>query len=715
FLAKFVFQLDPDRETPAHAMEDGVDYVPTKIPVLFGHHFASIAGLGPILGPAVAVFWGWLPAVLWVILGCVFIGAVHDLGAMTVSLRFKGRSIGDVCQELIGPRARLLFLLIVFFLMSLAMGAFVNAISALFVNFRPDAIIPSLGLMVVAMIMGVAVYRLKVGLGPATVLGLAAFGGLIYWGVLQPVTSYEWFLQAETRQALADAKVQEEIVWTTGDFTVYAPPPETPEISGAAPETTGPPPPSPSFPLQGSHAEGFRAELQQNAGSGTVSCFILGIDGQPVGMRANHATIQIRSGPGAQATTHELPAYYPPSQTRKDKTMRFTGAKELLALLEGRPEIKVEVAFHSALTAPYGSQDAVGYLTNHGNTAAAEEVANAAGWARFSWICVLLGYGFVASVLPVWLLLQPRDYINSYQLYFALALLTLGLIVASSTGSPAAKIHAHPIRLHTDPNSPPMFPFLFVTIACGAVSGFHSLVSSGTTVRQLDRETDALPIGFGAMLTEGALAILVIMACVAGLGGGAWRVGGTYNSWSDGIKGGGLGPPLNAVIDGGANFLAEIQIPGILEQGIPVHLGSAFLAVTIVAFALTTLDSATRLLRFNVEEIFRSLGLKQLANRYVASGIAVAGIAAFGLSGTAGKTLWLMFGTTNQLLAGLTLLAVSLFLFKLRRPMWYTFIPMVFMLGVTLTAMFQSVQGHYSAVQAPALAKQLQQEIQPEL
>jgi len=228
-----------------------------------------------------------------------------------------------------------------------------------------------------------------------------------------------------------------------------------------------------------------------------------------------------------------------------------------------------------------------------------------------------------------------------------------------------------------------MFPFLFVTIACGAVSGFHSLVSSGTTVRQLNRETDALPIGFGAMLTEGALAILIIMACVAGLGPAAWETGGAYASWG-GIGRGGLATQLNAVVQGGANFLNQV--------GVPLRYGMAFLAVTVVAFAMTTLDSATRLLRFNVEEIFRSLKWDSLANRYVGSAVAVAGIAAFALV-PAGKTLWILFGTTNQLLAGLTLLAVSIFLFKLRRPIWYTLLPMFAMLGISLWAMVVNLRG----------------------
>jgi carbon starvation protein len=261
--------------------------------------------------------------------------------------------------------------------------------------------------------------------------------------------------------------------------------------------------------------------------------------------------------------------------------------------------------------------------------------------------------------------------------------MALGLCIAAVTGGAENQINAEPIR-HVE-GVPPMFPFLLVTIACGAVSGFHSLVSSGTTVRQLDKETDALPIGFGAMLMEGALAILVIMACVAGLGAAAWQTGGLYSSWGD-VQGGGLGRQLAAVVNGGGQFL--------LQVGVPIRFGRAFLAVTIVAFALTTLDSATRLLRFNVEEIFRSVGLGVMANRYLASLIAVGGIAFFGLT-EAGATLWILFGTMNQLLAGLTLLTVSLFLFKLGRNVWFTLVPMGIMLSVSIGAILYNVAGNW--------------------
>jgi carbon starvation protein len=233
-------------------------------------------------------------------------------------------------------------------------------------------------------------------------------------------------------------------------------------------------------------------------------------------------------------------------------------------------------------------------------------------------------------------------------------------------------------------HAPAWVPLLFVTIACGAVSGFHSLVSSGTTVRQLNRQHDALPVGYGAMLTEGALAILVIVACVAGLGSEPWQHG-AYAAWS-GIKGGGLPAQLSAVVQGGANFLAQL--------GLPTEYGTALLAVTIVAFALTTLDTATRLLRFNVEAICRSVRLNFLANRYFGSLVAVVAIAFFGLV-PAGRTLWILFGTTNQLLAGLTLLTISVFLYKLSRPVVYTIVPMVLMLAMSIWAMEVSLVGFW--------------------
>ncbi len=605
FLARHVFCLDASRRTPAHAKFDGIDYVPARTPVLFGHHFASIAGLGPILGPAIALIWGWVPALLWVVFGAIFIGAVHDLGALVVSLRFGGRSIGDVARELISPRARLLALILVFFLLALAMGSFVLAISDLLVNYNPDAIIPSVGLMLVAVVMGVAVYRFRANLTLATIMGLIVFGGLILWGVKQPVLSYWAFFTEEQKEVLRSL--------------------EEPSIS----------------PQDG--LKSLRQELSQP----TI----------PV--------LQWEAPYGA----HQITRY-------------FTNLEHLVADVEAQQPLQAQrlrEKADAALTAWPGIRQAI---------VSAQE----------SWIVGLLLYAFLASVLPVWLLLQPRDYLNSFQLYFALGTLFLGLLIAAVVGAEEAKIQAaafrpivpqEPLRpgqsLADVAHAPTWFPLLFVTIACGAVSGFHSLVSSGTTVRQLNRETDALPVGYGAMLVEAVLAILVIMACAAGLGAAAWQSQGEYGSWK-GLGGAGLAIQLSAVVRGGANYLNFL--------GIPLSVASAILAVTIVAFALTTLDTATRLLRFNVEEIFRSLGLGFLANRYFASLVAVSAIGFFAfLLSTGGKTLWTLFGSSNQLLAGLTLLTASVFLFRLGKPIRYTLVPMIAMLGVSGYALFLQLAG----------------------
>ena len=492
FLSDKIFRLDPTRTTPAHTFRDGVDYVPTKRIVLFGHHFVSIAGLGPIMGPAIAVIWGWLPALLWVVLGTIFLGAVHDLGALAVSLRHQGRSIGDLTRDIIGNRARILFLLIVFFLLAMAMGVFALVIATLFSEaFYPEAVVPFFLLILTAALIGTLVYRYNVPLGPATLLGLVLMLLGIWVGLKFPVT-------------------------------------------------------------------------------------------------------------GVSMTT---------------------------------------------------------------------------------WIYMLLAYAFVASVLPVWILLQPRDYLNSYKLYIGLAFTFAGLLIYHPPiVAPAVN------RAATD--LPPIFPFLFITIACGAISGFHSVVSSGTTVRQLENEGDARAIGFGAMLTEGALATVVIVACTAGVASTeAWHE--HYKGWT---AASGLGPQLSAFIDGAGVFISH--------TGVPLDWAKAFIAVVVVAFAMTTLDSATRLLRYNVEELGKSAGLGGLSNRYLAALVAVAAIGYFALMKMDGKpaglTLWQLFGTTNQVLAGLGLLTVSAFLYKTRVPVVYTLMPMAFMMVMTISAMLLKLRDFYA-------------------
>jgi len=298
-----------------------------------------------------------------------------------------------------------------------------------------------------------------------------------------------------------------------------------------------------------------------------------------------------------------------------------------------------------------------------------------------TWSYILLAYAFAASVLPVWLLLQPRDFLNSLLLYLGLIGIFAGFILLRpSFVAPA--FDAHP------PGAPPLYPFVFIVIACGAVSGFHALVSSGTTAKQLNKETDAIFVGYGGMIAESVLGLAAVLACTAGFANAtAWR--NHYANWESAD---GLASNLDAFVTGSGTFLASL--------GIEPSLGRAFVALVAVSFALTTLDSATRLLRYNIEEVAETLKVPALANRYVATAIAVAAIGFFALlqvdGRPAGVALWALFGTTNQVMAGLTLLTVSLYLYFRKKNYLYTAIPMVFMLVTTLAAMFVNVRRFYA-------------------
>ena len=483
FLAERVFAIDPARPTPAVRCRDEVDYVPANRYVLFGHQYASITGLSPMLGPAIAVIWGWLPAMLWVVLGAIFVGAVHDFGALVVSIRARGMSLGKVTENLVGPRGKTLFHLVIFFLIALAMGVFVHIIAVLFSpDFYPEAVLPSGVLVFVAAAMGVAVHRGGWGIRGLTLVGLAAALALAFLGIRVPVI-----------------------------------------------------------------------------------------------------------GPSL---------------------------------------------------------------------------------AQWKWL--LLAYAFAASVLPVWLLLQPRDYINSLLLYAGVGAMYVGFVATNpSFVAPAVDLAPE--------GAPPIVPFVFVVIACGAASGFHALMSSGSTAKQLATEGDARFVGYGAMIGESLLGLMAVLACTAGfVSREAWLE--RYVSWQ---AADGLGNNIAAFIRGTTHFLQTL--------GIPEAVGGTFVAVIVVSFALTSLDSATRLLRYNVSEMGDTLGVTALANRYIASGIAVIAIWAFAFIQVdgefAGLILWQLFGTTNQLLAGLALLAVTLYLLRRGKPLVYTAAPMVFMLLSTLTVM----------------------------
>ena len=497
FLSQRLFRLDPEAVTPAHALRDGVDYVPARPAVLFGHHFASITGLAPMLGPAIAVIWGWLPALLWVVLGACLVGCVHDFSALVISVRHRGMSVGQVAETLLGPRGRTLFHFIIFFGVALAMGVFVLVIAMLFEQV-PDAeagtpgystaVLPSSLLMVVALVCGYLLYRKQLPLAPVI-------------------------------------------------------------------------------------AVGFAVEL--------VSIWL--------GM--------------------ELP-------TMGISVERWPAAGE--------------------------------------------------------WMWILLAYAFLASVLPVWALLQSRDFLNSLLLYLGLGLAYAGFFALGPAFAAPAIV--------TDPEgAPPLLPFVFITIACGAASGFHGLVSSGTTAKQLDKETHARPIGYGGMIGESLLGLLAVLACTAGFSSpGLWHE--HYASW-DAAQG--LTDKIGAFISGTSSFVTTL--------GLSEPLARALISMVVVSFALTTLDSATRLLRFNVEEIGASFKLPGFQNRYLSTVIACGAIAFFSFyevdGRPAGIALWALFGTTNQLLAGLTLTLVSLYLRQKGRTTWPTALPAVFIMTSTLAAM----------------------------
>jgi len=512
YIARWIYQLDPDFVTPAHEFEDGVDFVPTNRHVLFGHHFTSVAGAAPIVGPAIAVIWGWLPAFLWVVLGTIFAGAVHDFGTLWISSRHKGNSIGTLAESIVGDRARVLFLLLIFFLLLMVNAVFAVIIANLFMA-NPGAVLPVWGSLVVALIVGFLIYRTGAGILIPSLAALAILYALIWFGQYVPF--------------------------------------ELPDLFG------------------------FESTAAQVSASG-------------------------------------------------------------------------------------------------GDLALAAEAAHADG-QRVGWIVILFVYTFFASVLPVWLLLQPRDYVNGHQLFVALGIIGAGVIVTNP------RVVAPAVNTALPADAPSWFPLLFITIACGAISGFHGLVASGTSSKQLDRETDARYIGYGGAIGEGALALTSILATTAGFalyaGIDGWHA--HYGSWAAASAG------ATTAFVNGVGVLAE-------GLGIPHAVATIFAAVVVISFAATTLDTSVRLQRYIIAELGVEYRIKSVQNRWIATLIAVTSCAllALGLDrGAGGMRLWPLFGTTNQLLAGLSLLILTLFLLKLGRKAWVTAIPMAFLLFMTTWAM----------------------------
>ncbi|MBW8050338.1 MAG: carbon starvation protein A [Cytophagales bacterium] len=532
---------------PSAALRDDVDYLPTNKFVLFGHHFSSIAGAAPILGPAIAIVWGWLPALLWVVVGAIFMGAVHDFGALVLSARNKGKSIGVITEEMIGKRSKFLFLVIIFLLVFIVLAVFAYAIAYLFVLY-PGSVIPINFEIIVAVLIGRWVYKRKGNLLIPSLIALVLLYAMIYIGYLYPVRlpEYLWF-----------------------------------------------------------------------------------------------------------------------------------GGSEVL-----------------------------------------------------TWIVFLMIYGFIASTLPVWVLLQPRDYINSHKLIIGLAVIYLAIFIAQPV------IDAPVINFTENPNPQPWFPFLFITIACGAISGFHALVASGTSSKQLKNIKDARYVGYGAMMGEAGLAIAATIAVAAGFANAeAWQHH-YIDNFEHAVS---LKSKIEAFVLGTSSFLSELKMFQYLAGNNVQNLTAVFVSVLVISFAATSLDTATRIQRYIIGEIGEGLlrwkmgdgrcppaktewragmmekgnlcqrvlrlgqifskyidrSLEFLAkNRYLQAFIAV--LLSFLLvisdgGGKGGLNLWPLFGATNQMVGALTLLVLSVWLLRKKINASATLIPMVFITVVTFLGTMDNI------------------------
>ena len=507
FLAEKIYKLEPGAMTPAHRYNDGQDYVPANRWVLWGHHFTSIAGAAPIVGPAIAIYWGWLPAILWVVLGTIFAAGVHDFGTLVLSIRNEGQSIGVLADRLVGHRARLLFLFIILILVLMINAVFAWVIANLFTSF-PASVLSIFIQIPLAVWIGFRVYRSQGRLVIPSLIVLC----VMYFAAI--IASYEPALQI--------------------DFVQYF--------------------------------------------GGAEANVLFGFNG-------------------------------------------------------------MEMAF-------------------------------------LSWIAILMTYVYIASILPVWTLLQPRDFINSYQLILGLAILYLGLFTLNpEITAPSTNPEVQDVG---------WFPLLFVTIACGAISGFHGLVSSGTTAKQLDKETDARFVGYLGAIGEGTLALITIIAIATFFGSSGEFLGeyASFNQASD------IG--LTVFVEAAAQLATGLMIPPAAAETI--------IAVIVISFAATTLDTSVRLMRYIINELGAEYKVQPLTWLHTSTFLAVGSSAALVMIpegphgvGSGGYVLWPLFGTSNQLLAGISLLLVTIWLKRRGRNVAYTLLPMIFLLFMTIWAMAEHV------------------------
>ena len=484
YLSEKIFELSNEEKTPAHAFKDNIDYVPTNKHILFGHHFTSIAGAAPIIGPCIAVYWGWLPAILWVVLGTVFMGATHDFSALVVSLKEKGKSIADISSTTLNNRIRIMFLIFVMCLTWLVLAVFANAIAGLFTKYS-TAVLPVNIEIIIAIIIGYFIHKKNKNAFIPSVVALITLYIFVWIGSNNPINL---------------------------------------EVFGVNPENV-----------------------------------------------------------------------------------------------------------------------------------------------KYSWIIILFIYSSFASLIPVWILLQPRDYINSHQLIVGLSLIFLSILIIQP------QINA-PAITNID-KGPPIIPFLFVTIACGAISGFHGLVSSGTTSKQVNKMKDARIIGYGATLGEGSLALAATIAAVAGLSFVNQQMCLPWECDFNSAK----SNALNVFIEGSSGLLQQIGLPG--------GISTTLIVVLVVSFAATTLDSATRIQRYIIVEFGDASKLFFLKNKIIATLLSIVPAYFIATNDSLRNELWQTFGASNQMLAALTLMIISIYFFKKGKNIIPLVIPMIVIKAITISAL----------------------------
>ena len=486
YISEKIYDLNNNQKMPAHEFEDGIDYVPTNKHILFGHHFTSIAGAAPIIGPCIAVYWGWLPAILWVVLGTIFMGAVHDFGALVLSLKEKGQSVADISSKVINKRVRLMFLIFIMLLTWLVLAVFANAIAGLF-SIYPESVLPINIEIIVAIIIGYFIYKKKMDALVPSIIALAILYFFVWLGSTNPIN-------------LKDMGVHPDNV-------------------------------------------------------------------------------------------------------------------------------------------------------------------------KHTWLVLLFIYSAIASLMPVWILLQPRDYINSHQFIVGLSLIFLSIFIVQPD-------IVAPVIANTD-KGPPMIPFLFVTIACGAISGFHGLVSSGTTSKQVNKMEDARMIGYGATLGEGSLALAATIAAVAGV-----SFMNTQENfcmpWACDFSHAKSGA-LSIFIGGSSSLLQQI--------GFSELLSVTLIVVLVVSFAATTLDSATRIQRYIICEFGNATKLNVFKNKYIATLISIIPAYFIATNDALRNELWQTFGASNQMLAALTLMILSIYFWKKGKNIIPLIIPMVIIMMITISAL----------------------------